>query len=278
MKKAAALGLSLALTASMTLPALAVEAVPISAVVGYDTAITLNGKALDTSAIPAVDGENMIPLRLIAESDYGSASWFEEENNGWFYLEGGNITVNFADNSITVGDELVKSKATVVSGVTFVDAGVLELLEGYDVAAAEDGSLTITTPNGTPFVQGAYAIRDAAGVYSSMKSGADVLVENYGVPEGALEEAVAFFPMITSPDTVILGKLAEGADVEAVKAAFETYRQNQEDTFSWYLSQNLPKVQNARTVVDGDYILFVIAENPDAAEEAFHTFVAAKNA
>ena len=146
MKKAAALGLSLALTASMTLPALAVEAVPISAVVGYDTAITLNGKALDTSAIPAVDGENLIPLRLIAESDYGSASWFEEENNGWFYLEGGNITVNFADNSITVGDELVKSKATVVSGVTFVDAGVLELFEGYDVAAAEDGSLTITTP------------------------------------------------------------------------------------------------------------------------------------
>ena len=44
MKKAAALGLSLALTASMTLPALAVEAVPISAVVGYDTAINNNGK------------------------------------------------------------------------------------------------------------------------------------------------------------------------------------------------------------------------------------------
>ena len=105
MKKAAALGLSLALTASMTLPALAAEAMPISAKAGYDTAITLNGQVLDTSAIPAVDGENMIPLRLIAESDYGSASWFEEENNGWFYLEGGNITVNFADNSITVGDE-----------------------------------------------------------------------------------------------------------------------------------------------------------------------------
>lgn len=278
MKKAAALGLSLALTASMTLPALAVEAVPISAKVGYDTAITLNGKELDTSAIPAVDGEGLIPLRLVAENDYGSANWFPEDNTGWFYLDGGNVTVNFADNTITVGDELVKEKAEVVNGVTFVSASVLELFEGYDVTEAEDGSITITTPNGTPFVQGAYAIRDAAGVYSSMKSGADVLVENYGVPEGALEEAVAFFPMITSPDTVILGKLAEGADVEAVKAAFETYRQNQEDTFSWYLSQNLPKVQNARTVVDGDYILFVIAEDPDAAEEAFHTFVAAQNA
>ena len=67
MKKAAALGLSLALTASMTLPALAVEAMPISAKAGYDTAITLNGKELDTSAIPAVDGEGLIPLRLVAE-------------------------------------------------------------------------------------------------------------------------------------------------------------------------------------------------------------------
>ena len=278
MKKAAALGLSLALTASMTLPALAAEAMPISAKAGYDTAITLNGQVLDTSAIPAVDGENLIPMRLVAENDHGSASWFPEENTGWFYLDGGNITVNFADNSITVGDETVDGKAQVVNGVTFMSADILELFEGYDVTTAEDGSITITTPNGTPLVQGAYTIRDAAGVYSSMKSGADVLVENYGVPEGALEEAVAFFPMITSPDTIILGKLAEGADVDAVKAAFEAYRQSQEDTFSWYLSQNLPKVQNARTVVDGDYILFVIAENPDAAEEAFHTFVAAQNA
>ena len=277
MKKAAALGLSLALTASMTLPALAVEAVPISAKVGYDTIITLNGKELDTSAIPAVEGEGLIPMRLVAENDYGSASWFPEDNTGWFYLDGGNVTVNFADNTVTVGDELVKGKAEVVNGVTFVSASVLELFEGYDVTEAEDGSITITTPNNDPLIQAGYTIRDAAGVYS-MKTSLDVLVENYGVPEGALEEGVAFFPMITSPDTIILGKLAEGADVDAVKEAFEAYRKGQEDTFSWYLSQNLPKVQNARTVVDGDYILFVIAENPDAAEEAFHTFVAAQNA
>ena len=278
MKKAAALGLSLALTASMTLPALAAEAMPISAKAGYDTAITLHGQVLDTSAIPAVDGENLIPMRLVAENDHGSASWFPEENTGWFYLDGGNITVNFADNTVTVGDELVKGKAQVVSGVTFLSASVLELFEGYDVAVAEDGSIAITTPNGTPLVQGAYTIQEAAGIAVGMKTGLDVLVENYGVPQGALEEGVAFLPMITSPDTVILGKLAEGADVDAVKEAFEAYRQSQEDTFSWYLSQNLPKVQNARTVVDGDYILFVIGENPDAAEEAFHTFVAAQNA
>ena len=58
MKKAAALGLSLALTASMTLPALAVEAMPISAKAGYDTAITLNdGKTSGQTAGGYAKGE-----------------------------------------------------------------------------------------------------------------------------------------------------------------------------------------------------------------------------
>lgn len=48
--------------------------------------------------------------------------------------------------------------------MTFVSASVLELFEGYDVAEAEDGSITITTPNSAPLVQGAYTIRDAAGI------------------------------------------------------------------------------------------------------------------
>ena len=100
------------------------------------------------------------------------------------------------------------------------------------------------------------------------------------------------YPFLSVPEIVEEGKRNEAAGVHRysivtagrglhgsdLEQALEAYRQSQEDTFSWYLSQNLPKVQNARTVVDGDYILFVIGENPDAAEEAFHTFVAAQNA
>ena len=82
--------------------------------------------------------------------------------------------------------------------------------------------------------------------------------------------------MITSPDTLVVGKLADGADVDAVKEALETYRQGQEDTFSWYLGQHLPKVQDARLVVEGDYLFFLIAENADAGEAAFTAFVEAQ--
>ena len=108
-----------------------------------------------------------------------------------------------------------------------------------------------------------------------MKTDAQGMAETYGLPADAFEQAVGFFPMMVSPDTLVLGKLAEGADTQAVKTALETYRQSQEDTFSWYLPQNLPKVQDARLLVQDGYVLFLIAENADAGEAAFTAALAA---
>lgn len=278
MKKLGSLALAAALAGSLAVPALAAETpVLISAPVDYATQITLNGEAVDTAGIPAASSDTMLPLRLLAEADHGSAYWDEENNESWFYFGDSRITVKFADNSVWVDDEQVKSQAYVTGGVTFVEAGVLEMLEGYTVEQAEDGSsVTITTPNNDPMVKLAYQIQDVCPMAFGMQADEQTLTDAYGIPAGSFEQVVAFFPMITSPDTVIIGKLAEGADEEAIKAALETYRQGQEDTFSWYLSQNLPKVQDARLVVQNGYLLFLIADNADAGVEAFTAFVEAQ--
>lgn len=280
MKKLGTFALTLALAGAMTVPACATEGLLISANPNaYSTTITLNGETLNTAGIPA-SSDSLIPLRLVAEADHGSAYWDQENNESWFYFGDNLITVKFADNSIWVGEESVKSQAEVVDGVTFVSASVLSLLDGYTVEWADpttDGSeaVTITTPNNDPMVKAAYSIMDAAGMGYGMRMDGQQLAETYQIPADAFEQVIAFFPMITNPDTLILGKLAEGADVEAVKTALEAYRQQQEDTFSWYLSQNLPKVQDARVVVEGDWFLFLIAEDADAGEAAFHSFVEA---
>ena len=86
-------------------------------------------------------------------------------------------------------------------------------------------------------------------------------------------KGVGLLPMITNPDTVILGKVAEGK-LEQAKADLEAYRKSQEDTFSWYLAQHLPKVQEAQVAVSGDWVLFVIGENAGAAVELFRTSAA----
>ena len=174
-------------------------------------------------------------------------------------------------------DEQVKSQAYVTGGVTFVEAGVLEMLEGYTAEQAEDGSsITITTPNNDPMVKAAYQIMEDSGMAYAMRTEGSEAEQAFQLPEGSFEQVIAFTSMNTTPDTLVIGKLAEGADEEAVKAALDAHRQAQHDTFSWYLSQNLPKVEDARILVENGYAFYLIAENADAGEAAFHAYVEAQ--
>ena len=78
MKKLGTLALTLTLTGAMALPALAAEEpelVIAPADTGYGQTIVLNGETLDLTGIPGVSGEELLPLRLLAEADHGSAYW-----------------------------------------------------------------------------------------------------------------------------------------------------------------------------------------------------------
>ena len=273
MKKIGTLALTLALAGSLTVPALAAETPAADAADTYT--VILNGETLDLSGVPG--DIHALPMRLVAEADHGSAYWDEENNESWFYFGDNRITVKFADNSVWVDDEQVKSQAYVTGGVTFVEAGVLEMLEGYTAEQAEDGSsITITTPNNDPMVKAAYQIMEDSGMAYAMRTEGSEAEQAFQLPEGSFEQVIAFTSMNTTPDTLVLGKLAEGADEEAVKAALDAHRQAQHDTFSWYLSQNLPKVEDARILVENGYAFYLIAEDADAGEAAFHAYVEAQ--
>ena len=275
MKKLGAAALTLALAGAMTVPAFAAEDLLISPNPNaYATSITLNGETLDTTGVPAASRADLLPMRLVAGADHGSAYWDEENNEGWFNFGQDKITVQFEANTILVNDVAVNTTAEVVGGVTYVPAAVLEGLEGFSVTV-EDSSVTITTPNNDPMVKLAYSIMENSEMYS-MRTDEETLAEAYQFPVDQFEQVVAFFPMITSPDTIIVGKLAEGADEKVVTDALEAYRQSQEDTFSWYLSQHLPKVEDARTVIKDGYVFFFIGEKADEAEQMFADYVAAQ--
>ena len=282
MKKIGTLALTLALAGSLTVPALAAEetAVPISADTGYGTALVLNGETLDLTGIPGVEGGTLLPLRLLAEADHGSAYWDEENNESWFYFGDNRIVVSFSDNSVTVNDAPVEvDGVAVVGGVTFVSADVFDGWEGYTVNLNPEldvNRIDITTPNNDPMVKAAYQIMEDSGMAYAMRTEGSEAEQAFQLPEGSFEQVIAFTSMNTTPDTLVLGKLAEGADEEAVKAALDAHRQAQHDTFSWYLSQNLPKAEDARILVENGYAFYLIAENADAGEAAFHAYVEAQ--
>ena len=136
--------------------------------------------------------------------------------------------------------------------------------------------IDITTPNNDPMVKAAYQIMEDSGMAYAMRTEGSEAEQAFQLPEGSFEQLIAFTSMNTTPDTLVIGKLAEGADEEAVKAALDAHRQAQHDTFSWYLSQNLPKVEDARILVENGYAFYLIAEDADAGEAAFHAYVEAQ--
>ena len=279
MKKFASLTLSLALAASLTAPAFAAEGglLPLSPAqttpLSYAYEITVNGEKLDTAKLPAA-GEAYIPMRVVAEADHGSAMWSPEENSASFYMGDLYVTVSFADNAITIGEKTLTETAIVADGVTFLPLSVFDGLEGYTVTTGENG-ITLVTPNNDPLVKLAYSIIDGVELAAGMKTDAKGFFENFQLNyEENFESAALFQGFNINPDTLLIGKLKTGADTKAVEAALESYRAAQEETFSWYMAQHLEKVQNAKTIVNGDYVMFTICEDYDAATELFNAFVA----
>lgn len=263
----------------------------------YDTVITINGKKLESytysrsipgwgsetvtaqlSDLPRVP-EGYVPMRAVAQADYGSAYWYQGDAQSSFSMSGAYFTVYFADLSVEVNDQTAEGvSALLIDGVTYLPVSVFEGLEGFSVTDnSADGveSYEISTPNGAPLMKLAYEVAEKSTLIRGSKRTMEELEQWYGELGFKAEyttEGVAFLPLRTAPDTLVLGRMAEGQE-EALRTFLEEYRAGQEQTFSWYLGQHLPKVQNAQFVTEGDWFLFLIAEDVEAGVETFRAAV-----
>lgn len=265
----------------------------------YDTVITVNGERVESytysqsvpgwgsktvtaqlADLPRVS-EGYVPMRAVAQADYGSAVWYEGDNRSSFAMGGARFEVRFEDLSVEVNGERAEGvSALLIDGVTYLPVSVFEGLEGFSVTDNSEGgteSYEISTPNGAPLMKLAYRI---AGDSALLRGGSRTMEEmeewygELGFKAEYTTEGVAFLPLRTAPDTLILGRMAEGQE-EALRTFLEAYRAGQEQTFSWYLGQHLPKVQNAQFVTEGDWFLFLIAEDVEAGVETFRAAVRA---
>ena len=276
MKRIGSAALALTLAASLAPAALAEDLLIATAPAAPSAAITVNGVKLDTSALPAA-AASLLPMRLVAEADYGCADWFQEENQGLCSLDAHRIRVNFADGSVMVDDAALEGvTATVTDGVTFLPVSVIAGLSGYTVALndAEGGEeIFITTPNGTPLVKLAREIIEATEMASSQKNTDAELKDFLGIDPARYTELVCFSSMMVRADSVVIGKLAEGADKAAAKAELEAHRAAIQQSFEQYLPDPLAMAKAGRVVESGDYLMLIISPDVDKAVELFEAAV-----
>ncbi|HIY73871.1 MAG TPA: DUF4358 domain-containing protein [Candidatus Intestinimonas merdavium] len=234
----------------------------------YSGTITLNGASLSTATLPDAPTGAVIPLRAVVEADYGFVDWYADENRSFFSLDGNSIYVDCATGAIELnGETLSNMKATFVQGVTFVPASLLGKLEGCS-AQVKGSDVTITTPNGDVLVRLARSIISEVGMAATMKLDAAGMAEMYNIPSDCFTEAVGFFPMMVSADTVVIGKVADGKMADA-KAALEDQRALTQQNFEQYLPEPLERAKNGQVVTSGDYIMLIISGDNDTAIQMF---------
>ena len=236
---------------------------------GYAGSITINGTALDTSGLPAASAPyTAVPLRSVAESDYGYAAWYPEEGRSFFSLDGNSIYVDCATGAIELnGEAQTGMTASFTQGVTFVPVELFNHLEGY-TATVQDSRIAIVTPNGEALTKLARQIIAKIELGASNKPAESELKEYYGLDTSRFDEVAAFFPMMISADTIVIGKVKSG-EMDAVKKELEAVRARTQQSFEQYLPEPLERAKNGRVVTSGDYVMLIISGDNDTAIQMF---------
>lgn len=317
MKKPLALGLSLALSLSLAAPALAAElpegwtpadgartgenaplqVMPISAELptpevvdvpdvipaAFSGALTVDGVAVDTSAIPGAP-YGYIPMRALCDAMDTYVAWFPEDNASLFVVDGHSLLVNLSDLTFTCDFEPVADFKAYLdpSGYTFLPLAYLTTLENIkDVTDPALSSIhydLVTIPERTEMETLAYTMMETANAGSLMELDAQIMEENFGFHMDAYDELVAYQPMISAqPTTIVMAQVKEG-QMDTAKADFAAYHEAIGATLGFYPAC-AEAVANAKTVVspNGKCLLFVCTwENNDDCVALFEAAYSAR--
>lgn len=246
---------------------LSLSAAAFAAGSAYAGTVTVNGAKLDLTKTPAPSIVNALPMRAVAEADYGFAAYYPDEGKSFFSMDGVSMYVTLATGMIELNGEAIETRAQLVDGTVFVSTSLLELVDGYTVAV-NDQDITLTTPNSDPMVKLARSIIDTVGMASNMKQSAAEMEQNYGINQDTFTSVVGFFPMMVNADTVVIGKVDSGK-MEEAKAQLEARKQATIQNFEQYLPGPLELAKNGQVVTSGDYIMLIISPDNDTAIQMF---------
>lgn len=100
----------------------------------------------------------------------------------------------------------------------------------------------------------------------------DIASQLYNDLDLSLLEAYSFnIPMINVKSAEItIVKVKDVKDVETVKAAMEVRHENVKQTWEHYLPDQYEQVMNGQIVVNGRYLMFIVAPDVEKRVEAFN--------
>lgn len=107
--------------------------------------------------------------------------------------------------------------------------------------------------------------------------GEEILTDMFGIDFSLLEEYSLNDPMMNVHAHILyIAKVKDAADVETVKASFQTRLEAMQSSFEMYLPDQYDLAMEGKIVDNGRYVMLVIAPDTDAVIEKFNAALTAK--
>lgn len=122
------------------------------------------------------------------------------------------------------------------------------------------------------FTAVADAVVETVDATHMVKAENQMIKRLYGLAPGAYEGCLLYYPATNmDAEELMLVKLADASQAEAVLAAMENRLQTQKNTFEGYGVEQFDLLSNHCVLEEkGNFVLFVVSKNSADAQKAFH--------
>ena len=172
--------------------------------------------------------------------------------------------------------------------ILLVVLSLMLALSAIGCTAKQEPEATVTpeaTPEVTPVPEVNVPVQTIADEILAMPEtfpalgfmGEELLTEMFGIDFALLEEYSLNDPMMNVHAHILyIAKVKDAADMETVKAAFQTRLEAMQASFEMYLPEQYDMAMEGKIVDNGRYVMLVVAPDTEAVIEKFNTALTAK--
>ncbi len=91
----------------------------------------------------------------------------------------------------------------------------------------------------------------------------------YEIDAALLEDQALYVGTLATADELMVMKLKDQKDVQAAKDAISAHLEDQKFAFETYIPEEMPKIENAVVLTNGNYVLLAVAADTSKVEETF---------
>lgn len=101
----------------------------------------------------------------------------------------------------------------------------------------------------------------------------DKITHYYELADGDAAELNGIVGDVALADELVIMKAADSSKVAALEAGANARLESQKKAFQDYIPEQYQRLEGAKIVVQGDYVMFVCSDNADAIVDQFRTMV-----